>query len=56
MEGEKESPLTRNAEGVMLVSGRVLLRLEQGVKIPEGTLHKVVGGHLAEAEEERGGG
>lgn len=32
----------------MLVSGWVLLRLEQGVKVPEGALYEVVGGHLGE--------
>lgn len=32
----------------MLVSGRVLLRLEQRVEIPEGALDEVVGRHLGE--------
>ena len=53
---EADRTLTGHEEGVVLVSGRMLLRLEQGVKVPEGTLNEVVGGHLAEAEEERGGG
>lgn len=45
--------LTRQEEGVVLVSGRVLLGLKQGVKVPEGALNEVVGGHLSEAEGER---
>lgn len=45
--------LTRQEEGVVLVSGRVLLGLEQGVKVPERALNKVVGGHLGEAEKSR---
>lgn len=32
----------------MLVSGWVLLGLEESIKIPEGALHKVVCGHLCE--------
>ncbi len=34
----------------MGVPGRVLLGLEQGVKVPEAALHVVVGRHLGEAE------
>lgn len=45
--------LTRQEEGVVLVSGRVLLGLKQGVKVPEGALNEVVGGHLSEAEGDR---
>ena len=30
----------------MCVSSRVLLRLEEDVKVPEAALHIVVGGHL----------
>lgn len=41
--------LTRQEEGVMCVSGWVLLWLEQGVKVPEGALDEVVGRHLCEA-------
>jgi hypothetical protein len=37
-------------EGIMGVPGRVLLGLEQGVKVPEAALHVVVGRHLGEAE------
>ena len=37
----------------MLVSGRMLLRLEQGVKVPEGAFYEVVGRHFSEATEER---
>lgn len=36
-------------EGVVCVTRRVLLRLEEAVKVPEGALHVVVGGHLCEA-------
>ena len=36
----------------MSVPGRVLLGLEQGVKVPEAALHKVLGGHLREASTE----
>lgn len=35
----------------MLVSGWVLLGLEQGVKVPERALYKVVGRHLCEATQ-----
>jgi len=37
----------------VLVSGRVLLRLEQGVEVPEGALDEVVGRHLREATGSR---
>ena len=40
---------TAQEEGVMGVARRVLLRLEQRVKVPERALHKVVGRHLGEA-------
>ena len=43
--------LTGQEEGVVLVSGRMLLRLEQGVEVPEGAFYEVVGRHLAEAAE-----
>lgn len=42
---------TREEEGVVLVSGRVLLGLEQGVKVPERALYEVVGRHLCEAAQ-----
>lgn len=45
--------LTRQKEGVMLVSGRMLLRLEQGVKVPEGAFYEVVGWHFSETTERR---
>ncbi len=45
---------TRQEEGVVLVSGRVLLGLEQGVEVPERALYEVVGRHLCEATESRG--
>lgn len=35
----------------MLVSGRVLLRLEERVKVPERAFYEVVGRHLGEAAE-----
>lgn len=50
----EELGLTGQEEGVMLISGRVLLRLEQGVKVPEGTFYEVVGRHLSETTESRG--
>ena len=40
---------TCQKEGVVRVARRVLLRLEQGVKVPEAALHVVVGRHLLEA-------
>lgn len=40
---------TGQEEGVVLVSGRVLLGLEQGVEVPERALDEVVGRHLREA-------
>lgn len=39
---------TQQEEGVVLVTCRVLLWLEQRVKIPERALHEVLGGHLCE--------
>ena len=36
-------------EGVLLVSGRMLLWNEEGIKVPEGILNIVVGAHLFEA-------
>jgi len=36
-------------EGVVSVSGRMTLRLEQRIEVPEGTLHVPVGGHLSKA-------
>ena len=44
---------TRQEEGVVLVSGWVLLGLEQGVKVPEGAFYEVVGWHLCETTESR---
>ena len=41
--------LTGDKKGVMRVSGRVLLRLEQRVEVPEAGLHVVVGRHLLKA-------
>ena len=38
-----------NEESIVGITGRMLLRLEQGVKIPEGALDKVVGRHFGEA-------
>lgn len=40
--------LTRQEESVVLIAGRVLLRLEQRVEVPEGALDEVVGGHFSE--------
>ena len=37
----------------MCIPGWMLLRLEQRVKVPEGTLNKVIGGHFSEAEEKK---
>lgn len=39
---------TLQEEGVMLVTGWVLLGLEEGIKVPERALHKVVSWHLRE--------
>ena len=39
---------TFDEEGVLDIPGWVLLGLEQGVEIPEGTLNEVVGWHLSE--------
>ena len=36
-------------EGVVCVAGRMLLRLEQRVEVPEAALHVVVGRHLLKA-------
>ena len=40
---------TFNEEGVLYIPCWVLLGLEQGVKIPEGTLDEIVGRHFSEA-------
>ncbi len=39
----------RDEECIMSISGRMLLRLEEGVKVPEAALNKVVGRHLRES-------
>lgn len=39
----------RDEEGVMGVAGGMLLRLEEGVKVPEAALDEVVRRHLGEA-------
>ena len=46
---------TFDKEGVMGVPGRVLLGLEEGIEVPEGALHKVVGGHLLESHFQENG-
>lgn len=38
---------TRNEECVVGISGWVLLRLEQGIEIPEAALYEIVGGHFS---------
>ena len=45
--------LTRQEKGIVLVSGWVLLGLEQGVKVPERAFYEIVGWHLSEATEKR---
>lgn len=45
--------LTRQEEGVVLVSGWVLLGLEEGVKVPERAFYEVVGRHLGETTRNR---
>lgn len=42
---------TRQEEGIVLISGWVLLGLKQGIKVPEGALYEVVGWHLCEATD-----
>lgn len=39
----------RNEESIMGITSRVSLRLEEGVKVPEGTLHISIGLHLLES-------
>lgn len=46
--------LTRQEEGIVLISGWMLLGLKQGVKVPEGALYEVVGWHLCEATQKLG--
>lgn len=48
---DQDLGLTGQEEGVVLVSGRVLLGLEQGVEVPKGALYEVVGRHLTEAAD-----
>ena len=43
---------TRKEESVMGISGWMLLRLEEGVKVPKGGFHKTIGWHLREAHLE----
>lgn len=45
--------LTGQEEGVVLVSGWVLLGLEEGVKVPERAFYEVVGRHLGETTRNR---
>ncbi len=45
--------LTRDEEGVVLVSSWVLLGLEQRIEVPEGALDEVIGGHFCESVNER---
>lgn len=42
---------TIQEEGVVLVPGWVLLRLEQSIKVPEGAFYEVVSGHLRESRQ-----
>lgn len=57
MDSEKETccvqdlGLTGQEEGVVLVSGRVLLGLEQRVEVPKRAFYEVVGRHLSEATD-----
>lgn len=44
---------TRQEESVMLISGWVLLGLEQRIKVPERALNKVIGGHLREPTDSK---
>lgn len=48
---EERMARTRQEEGIVLISGWVLLGLKQGVKVPEGALNEVVGWHLCEATQ-----
>ena len=36
-------------EGIVGITGRVGLGLEQGIEVPEGRFHKLIGRHLLEA-------
>lgn len=36
-------------EGIMCISGRMLLGLEKSIKIPEGGIHKLICGHFLKA-------
>ena len=44
---------TFDEEGVLYIPGRVLLRLKQGVKIPERTLYVVVSWHFSKAIQKK---
>lgn len=50
--GQQGAP-TSQEEGVMLVTCRVLLGLEECVEVPEGALNVVVGRHLGEPSGRR---
>ena len=45
-----KASLTCHEKCVMCITGRVLLWLEQRIKIPKGTFHKVVCRHLSKPE------
>lgn len=42
---------TLHKESVMLISGWMLLWLKEGIKVPEGALNEIIGGHFGETEE-----
>ena len=46
---------TLQEEGVMGIACWVLLRLEEGIEVPERALNEIVGRHLSEAVKEREG-
>ncbi len=46
---------TLHEEGVVHVAGRVLLRLEQGIKVPEGALDIIIRRHLREPHLKKDG-
>lgn len=45
--------ITWQEEGVVLVPGGVLLRLEEGVEVPEGAFYEVICGHLTKTVDRR---
>jgi len=54
--GNRCEDITLQAEGIVRITGMMLLRLGKSVKVPERGLERVVGGHPLESKEVIGPG